>query len=415
MTLIECFDACATENIAACLYLRPQKMVLFGDQAKMRSDLSLYREVLAQRGICCDLEYHYVDVNDVDAMVRAFIALLSQNEEFVIDIAGGDEQMFLAAGAALASLPAEKRAQVTLQQLDPLTGTPQILGNRAPIAGQPVQLKVHELVRLQGGIIYPDTTQPGPEYTAADLDALWALVRRDAGSWNRRITTLREFESKAGIASPMCLDLRQLRGMIRDFDNKLPLVRSILWDLYDCGAIQDYRRGDCLEYRYASPLMRACTMGPGNILENKVLLEARGLLSGGKPYFHDLRMGVHIDWDGVVHEPAQQIPDTHNEIDLILMRGAVPLFISCKNGDIKEDEIYKLNTVATRFGAPHARKMLIATDMGSANAGGQEALVQRGRDMDVIVIPRAATLTRKEWRQMLMAAMQGDDAAQSSQ
>jgi hypothetical protein len=75
-------------------------------------------------------------------MVHAFQALLKQGGEFVIDIAGGDETLFFAAGAAIASLPEEKREHVRLLQLDPLAGVSIPSGGREAIAGKPVELKV---------------------------------------------------------------------------------------------------------------------------------------------------------------------------------------------------------------------------------------------------------------------------------
>ena len=49
---------------------------------------------------------------------------------------------------------------------------------------------------------------------------------------------------------------------------------------------------------------------------------------------------------GAVPRPQE----TKNEIDVMLMRGVVPVFVSCKNGAVKMDELYKLDTVAQRFG-----------------------------------------------------------------
>ena len=45
----------------------------------------------------------------------------------------------------------------------------------------------------------------------------------------------------------------------------------------------------------------------------------------------------------------------------MLMCGAVPVFISCKNGDVKVEELYKLEAVANRFGGKYAKKVLVIT------------------------------------------------------
>ena len=52
-----------------------------------------------------------------------------------------------------------------------------------------------------------------------------------------------------------------------------------------------------------------------------------------------------------------------NEIDVIAMYGALPVFISCKNGAFDSEELYKFNTVAELFGSEFVRKILVTADM----------------------------------------------------
>ena len=48
----------------------------------------------------------------------------------------------------------------------------------------------------------------------------------------------------------------------------------------------------------------------------------------------------------------------------MLMRGVIPVFVSCKNGAVDSNELYKLNTVADRFGSIYAKKIIAATYLG---------------------------------------------------
>ncbi len=43
------------------------------------------------------------------------------------------------------------------------------------------------------------------------------------------------------------------------------------------------------------------------------------------------------------------------------MAGVRPIFISCKNGDVKSDELYKLQTVSQEFGSEYAKASLLST------------------------------------------------------
>ena len=414
LTLIECFDTFSPQNIASCLYLRPEKLIFLGDQAQIEPYLPHYRMLLTQRNISTRISCCHVPVDQMETMVQKLQNLLQQDEAYAIDISGGDERILLAVGAALASMEEQKQKKITVQCFDPVSGMAQPLGGTAALVGQPVRLCVRELVQLQGGVLHPDTPEPQAYHTSADLDKIWALACQNPGEWNRNISILREFESRADSEHQVFLPLREIRNGIANFESKLDQVRSLLAVLHACGVIRNQSSGDYLEYAYTSPLMRRCTKGAGNLLEIKVLLEARAVQDRGENYFHDCQLGVHIDWDGVVYDQRQRIPNTKNEVDLILMRGMMPLFVSCKNGDVKEEELYKLNTVATRFGGPCAPKMLIATDLSNQKPGSCDSLVQRGLDMGIFLVPDAATLTKQGWTEIFLKAMQDSCTADKS-
>ena len=105
------------------------------------------------------------------------------------------------------------------------------------------------------------------------------------------------------------------------------------------------------------------------------------------------------------HHVGEKIPDTRNEIDVVLMHGVVPLFVSCKNGNIEEEELYKLHTVAERFGGPLARKMLIATELDRKSESADRAFVQRAWDMNVYLVKNAGNMSDGEWRKVFTDAV----------
>lgn len=124
----------------------------------------------------------------------------------------------------------------------------------------------------------------------------------------------------------------------------------------------------------------------GTILELKTFLLAKTITEqDGSPRYNDVMTGVFIDWDDEVHDRKGTQVDTENEIDLIFMRGLVPVFVSCKNGGVVEEELYKLNTVANRFGGAYARKVLIGTTLGKSGRG-KQYFMERAKDMKIQVI-----------------------------
>ena len=102
-------------------------------------------------------------------------------------------------------------------------------------------------------------------------------------------------------------------------------------------------------------------------------------------------MSVTIDWDGITYG----VPNTKNEIDVMLMRDATPVFISCKNGNVSEEELYKLSEVADRFGGEFAKKVLVVTDNDC-----KEGFVERAKDMDIHLFQNAREFEAKDWENM---------------
>lgn len=408
MTLIECFDRSVIENIVGCLHLQPNKLIFLGDEQQMSQTAQRYRSFLATRGMYTAIQLRHVRMDKMEAIAAALSDIVTTEKECVIDVTGGDERVLMAVGAMLAQLDERQRRTVSVQKFDLQTGFAQDCdGDGSVIKGKPVKLTVQELVSLHGGIIHPSSEQLARHHTPRDLQTLWELARSEPRTWNRRISILSEFESRADSKTQVFLPLNLIQHGIKQYDEKFTALMALLQKFQERGIIYGlHSRTNSLSYTYAGDLVRCCTLKAGNILEIKTLFEARSLEENGKPYFDDCQMGVHIDWDGIVHPSTNRIPETRNEIDLILTRGLTPLFISCKNGDIGEEELYKLHTVASRFGGPFARKMLIATHLERKNPFSDRAFIQRARDMGIYLVPDAAALSKAEWQQIFISAMQ---------
>ena len=68
----------------------------------------------------------------------------------------------------------------------------------------------------------------------------------------------------------------------------------------------------------------------------------------------------------------------------MMMHGLVPVFVSCKNGDVQIDELYKLHTVARRFGGQNAKTVLVTTALGQLpNA---KYIRTRAEDMGIRIV-----------------------------
>ncbi len=406
MTLLECFTISHIDNIAACLRLRPDRMVMIGNASEMGDSINRYRQLLKQRNITTEITVCAVQNKDLCGVYTALREEILQSADCVIDLTGGDECVFLAIGAILAALSPDARQRISIVKFDHNTNTVRnCLQNNDEVQTDTVNVTVEELIALHGGTLHPDSYQPPSDSTPQDLAGLWDIVSDAPKDWNRSITQLNEFESRSDSKMQVFLPLEYIRDRIPNFRMKEEALRAFLDKLQRKGIIYDQSSRYALEYTYNSQLLRYCTLKAGNVLEIKTLLEGRAVQENGMPYFHDCRTSVGIDWDGIVYHPVDHIPETRNEIDVVLMRGTTPLFVSCKNGNIVEEELYKLHTVAERFGGPYARKMLIATNWDQKDPPANRAFIQRARDMNILLVTDADELSKEEWQALFINAM----------
>ncbi len=403
MTLIQCFSDSLWDNLAGCLRLRPDKLILLGDRTAMEEPSGQYRRIVRARGISVKVELRSVQGLEYDQIAEVLLGILRQEEDCVIDLTGSDERVTLAVGAVMA-LAQDRQVRVQRYDWEKMLDV-DCDGDGQVIRGQNAWITVPELIALHGGTIHPNSSQPEKGTTPRELDCLWPIVAEAPKEWNRRISVLREFESKSERRNEIKLTLEELRNQIRNYDEKEVLVLELLARFRECGVIWDRSRPGHLHYGYTSQLLRYCTKKEGNLLEIKTLLEALAVKDGEDAFFQDGQMSVNIDWDGVINDADRWFPETRNEIDIVLMHGLTPLFISCKNGDIDDGELYKLHTMATRFGGPHARKMLVATDLDRGNWKADRSFIMRAADMNICLVTDCADLDQAQWADAFRNAM----------
>lgn len=408
MTLIECFTDSHIDNIAACLRLRPDHMIMVGNADEMSAPVKRYRKLLKQRGIPSEISLCDVRKKDIGEICAAFARLIRKEDEYVIDLTGGDEPVIMAVGAVYAGLDSRQKLRIRVEKFDHSSNTLlDCIHDNRPLPYRQIALSVEEMIRLHGGSLHPNSDPLPQNCSRADLDKLWSIVSGAPKRWNSFIDALNKFENHSDTDSEtrIHVPLDALRN-ISGFGEKESLIRDYLKKLRKNQLIDDRSSADALEYTYRSELLRYCTRKAGNVLEVKTLLEGRSVPENDALLFHDCRMSVSIDWDGVIHDPAKDVADTCNEIDVVLMHGATPLFISCKNGGIGDGELYKLHTVATRFGGPHAKKMLVATNLAQNKPASRRAFMQRAWDMDILLVTDAAKLSKEDWRKLFKQAIQ---------
>lgn len=394
MTLIESFDSAPLQNIAECLAVRPEKLILVGSQKQLDEGFARYEKLLEAWEIPTKAIPKAIDSASFDYVQKEFEQLIRENSPCAIDLFGGNEIHLVAAGAAYHKL--KDSCQVSLQKMDMQKGQLVRIDGENPVAvGQPVKLTVEQSVEIYGGSVCFDGNAAVEQYDSGDINALWDIARQDPLDWNKKLHALNFFEGRNGCHNgqlQVSVDLYCNCNGLEDPEDSRDLFKQLIQQLKAGRVITVQEdRGGCYRYRYKNALVRSALKKEGNILEYKTFFAARECKVDGKPLFNDCAMGVMLDWDGA------DSGKTRNEIDIMTMRGVVPVFISCKNGIIDDEELYKLNSVALKLGGEFVKKALIATDFEPPKALTKQAVQQRALDMGIVFEPDAAQLTPGGW------------------
>ena len=403
MTIVESFEKAPIENMISVLAARPDKVIFLGDVALMRSPVKVYESFLAKKDIETEIVLKGIQKNNLNNIIEVLTQLVENEEEVIFDVTGGEDLVLMAFGIIYERY--KEKGKIKLQHFNVNTGKVIDCDQDREVSFEGTfSMGIHDLISLYGGIVVPEEPQPMVDNALEEVDKVWNLARKDGSRWNRAHSYLKELERKGDVSEDILevrMEFADIKTDIGEFGKKYREVAKLLSEFMREGLICDLEIvEDSIHYKYKNTFMKRCLKNAGDALEMKCYCEALALTERNKPCFNDCYVGVTIDWDGIIHEKDENWKDTTNEIDLIIMKGLIPVFISCKNGKIGEEELYKLNTVAERFGGKYAKKMLIATKLERESYVAKKAYMQRAEDMGIQIIPNAGELSKDEWKKV---------------
>ncbi|MEE0840114.1 MAG: hypothetical protein U0L72_06145 [Acutalibacteraceae bacterium] len=397
MTYIEFFNNVAIENVCACLTNVPKRVIYIGrDTAIIESKIKKYNRVFSDRGHNIEFIPMAVERDNLENAVSVLQKIVDTYPDCAFGITGGDEIALMAFGIVY-ERNRNKNIQIHRFNIAHNTICDCDKDGKTVYKDLPV-LSAEENIQLYGGdVLYGDVFGDDTymwdftEDFVKDIENIWNVCKGNVRLWNTQISVF-EAAFKVGVSDEDKLYVTAEKDKIkRELDKNhasYKIVKGMVNYLKKHGLLTHFSETDTeLSLGFKNPQVRRCLIKAGQALEMKTLLIARSLQDdNGNKLYNDAVNGVLIDWDGRFHnESVDGIYDTENEIDILLMHGIVPVFISCKNGVVDADELYKLNTVALRFGGKYAKKVLVATSIPKEKESGKY-LIQRARDMNIKLI-----------------------------
>lgn len=399
-TIIELFDECQIENVVSALAFEPEKIIYIGTKnvmtSKRKKSLENFFRLKKTRVKICYEEVSQYDYNDIKDRLYS---ILEQNEDCVLDLTGGTELVLVAMGAVCEKL------NIPTVQFDIRRGMLIQVNNFQNLpTPRKISLSIEEYIILNGGAVMADSSGKGAFSLSndfiEDIEKAWAIRKASPEKWNERIYALRALENMGdgfhGISTE--IDMRrpdiEKELISQHIDTVAPFVKS--------GLIQISSRNQHIKLlTHKNKQVYQLLLKIGNIFELYTYAAANEISRRNKDFYSDIGIGVFVDWDGIIHTYNSSIYDTTNEVDVLLIKGGIPIFISCKSGELKKEALYELETVANKFGGKYAKKIIVTSHINH-NEDTRQVILQRAKDMNIDIISNADNLDREEFIKLLI-------------
>lgn len=381
---IEFFDREPIENIVTCLHFQMDKVIFFGQRDTMTGEA---REITerALRETCGvgDVSFVELSMKDIDRVLQEITRVVRQEEgrgdKCFFDLTGGADMLLVAMGMYSAT------HNIPMHRFDISEGELKILNTDAAhidecVKSRHIALTIDDLVQLHGGVI-DYGMQKKFKNNLSDrsfrqaINALWQVASANMRQWNGFSSVLKATKATVESALEESLNREKVRriagnnyvigseSVFIDYLKKLEQIKCI-------ENLTIYT--DRIAFRYQSNHLRNCLLDAGSVLELQTYYER--LESG---LYDDCKIGTHLKWGTDAADTGYMV---NNEIDVLLLRGYVLTFISCKGGAADQMALYELDTVASRFGGKYAIKELVTASSVETHHR------QRAEEMGISVI-----------------------------
>lgn len=394
MTIVEFFDKNALDNIVSSLVCECDKVIFVGDNSKqIYKALDDYKEVLARHGAFPELDYMTANKNQLTHILSVLERIVLENDDIVFDLTGGDELFLVGAGIIMGKFPDTvscHRYNVRTDVLADCDLDGKICSSRH------IKLSCNDCVTLYGGKNMSVNDWSFDSNFVKDIYSLWEITKKYGRLWNVHATCLGTICVNFPSSSPLILSFDRLEAkeVLERLGYEIAIDDRILRELEKYGLIKSLRLTELdVSFEFKNEQIKKCLITAGQVLE---LFVASRLVAcsdeDNEPIYNDVKVGMVLDWEA---DDEDTVIRTTNEIDVLAMRGFVPVFISCKNGAFDVNELYKLSSVAAKFGFDYAKKVIVTTELDSLGVRG-EYLKERAKDMGIRIINNIDTMSLNE-------------------
>lgn len=363
---IEFLDEEPLENMITSLHYKIDKTIFFGYTETIRKQRKNTESFLKKHCGVSEVVFHAVSQSNLESILKTMRGVVdrerAQKNKVFFDITGGENLILVAFGILSTELKCSMHMYDVEEQklIEVNKDIKPFMSETAE--ERDVELNLDSFIEMYGGVINYRLQKNSKSIEDAEFEEeimrLWDISCRYQEHWNQFSNFLKT-SCRPEEGSKCSLDVRLSSGEVleklrkNNRFNSLKLLNDLLDECMKAGILKNVVHKDgCYTFCYKSERVKEYLWDAGSVLEMYTFLQERKKCD-------DCRVGVHLDWDGVIHD--QPSLDTLNEIDVLTLNGCIPTFISCKNGSVNQMALYELETVARKFAGKYAKKVLVAT------------------------------------------------------
>ena len=352
------------ENVVTCMNFAVDKVVYFGYLetilAKKETTDRFLKEVCGvEQTVFWPLSH--TDLQSVlNTMRKEIDQEVERGEKIFFDITGGESLLLVAFGM----LSKEYRAPMHMYDirsgnLIELDGDEDVNISQV-VPAREIKLTLDMFIELQGGKInyylQKEIKESQSDKTREMIEKIWAIVCDFPSYWTLYSHFLNNSMDRTDLRFSQKIEMINMRVMVTPNILKDPeTIYQITEALHEAGLVKDIVHDDeTFGFSFVNEAVMDIVLEAGSVVEMLTY-------QWESERSDECKIGVHLDWDGVIHEQNEQ--DVYNEIDVLSLTGYIPTFISCKMGKNNPKQVlyalYELDTVAGRFGGKYARKVLV--------------------------------------------------------
>ncbi len=373
----------ALNNVSTCMHYSVDRMVFVGFFNVVQAKSKEIKKFLMNHCGVKDVDFFVVPDSDLGSILNTMRKDIDDQQmkgnQIYFDISGGDSLVHVAFGILSKEYDIPIHMfNVRKDELIEVDG----FGTRSiskEVPANNIDFDLDKYIEMRGGVInsnmHKDYKSVSSEESLADIAGIGRVANKHSDKWNIFTKKLQAMTGEGLEVNKSARNVLSILANTKTGQMAPKEFNSMLNDMRQEGIMTVSQIGDgSYIFSYKNDVLKKVIMEGGSYLELLTYLHEQ-------PTSDDARIGVHIDWDGEIHDKPGI--DVINEIDVLVLKGIIPTFISCKSGKLSsgqaQEAMFELEAVTAKFGGKFAKRVLVVSnDIGNV-------AMERAREMGIEV------------------------------